>query len=599
MAICETSRALPSDSAATPQARRLACGLGMGDYGLLALFCIVLFGHALIVGGPLTMHEGVLSQTSRAMFTDGDFLVPKLGEGPWLERPPLPQWITVGVASVLGRCDAEWIVRIGPLLAGTATVLIAGGLAGAWFGRAIGLLSGLILASMYQFTRYSTLAEADVFLSPIVAGAIALFVRIEARAAAIPNKRVSFLGARPWLVLAFFVLVGMTNLAKGLVFGTVMALVPVGAFLLWNAELTAIRRYVWLWGWLVALAVAVAWPLAVYQRYPDALELWHFDLFGRLRGHYLEEPAWYYAVQLLWVLLPWTPLAFAGLWMTRRQAFGERGSPARLLWCWAILPGAVFSLAQGKHHHYLIHSMAPWAIVAALAAVRAWERAAEWPAWLRRPVVVAAVFGLLGDVTLLFVAPKLPGEPWMLAAVLIAWPLFVFALNWSVNQRSARTAAVGCFSLLAALYWVGFAYKAAYLHKSHDDTIFLAQALAQADPSKPLLLNLDEESLEGLRILFYLDNRARGLHNLTFLLDERIHAQDVYVITRYKHRPELEHFGKSTLVVQSQKSRRETGADDRWTLFRVALDPNLPRRPGGIRISPMQAMYREKGPYLE
>src|SRR5213593_2439615 len=124
------------------------------DYVILAIFCLVLFGHALFVGGPLTMHEGVLSQTSRAMYLEPDWIVPRMGEAPWLERPPLPQWITVAIANVVGHCDAEWVVRLGPILAGTVTVLITGWLAGAWFGRAIGLLAGLILASMYQFLRY-------------------------------------------------------------------------------------------------------------------------------------------------------------------------------------------------------------------------------------------------------------------------------------------------------------------------------------------------------------------------------------------------------------------------------------------------------------
>ena len=33
-------------------------------------------------------------------------------------------------------------------------------------GRAVGILGGLILATMYEFLRYSTLAEADIFLAP-------------------------------------------------------------------------------------------------------------------------------------------------------------------------------------------------------------------------------------------------------------------------------------------------------------------------------------------------------------------------------------------------------------------------------------------------
>ena len=107
-------------------------------------------------------------------------------------------------------------------------------------------------------------------------------------------------------MLAFFVLLGMTNLAKGLVFGTVITLAPIGMYLLWNFRWRSIARYTWLWGWLAFLAVALPWPLLVVQRYPDAVDVWYFDLFGRLNSHYLEEPAWYYFGCLLWVPQPWT-----------------------------------------------------------------------------------------------------------------------------------------------------------------------------------------------------------------------------------------------------------------------------------------------------
>lgn len=578
------------------------------DYGILVVFCLVLFGHALVVGGSLTMHEGVLSQTSRAMYEGGDWIVPRLGQAPWLERPPLPQWITVAIASVIGRCDAEWIVRIGPILTGAATVLITGWLAGACFGRAIGLLSGLILASMYQFARYATLAEADIFLTPIVAGVLALFAHLEfsrspRRLADSPlglgEEDMSFAGRRPWPVLAFFVLLGLTNLAKGLVFGTAMALIPIAAFMLWNLDVGGVRRYVWLWGGLIGLLIALAWPIAVCRHYPDAVELWSYDLLGRLGGHYLEEPAWYYLAQLPWILLPWTPLALWGLWLTRGAARGERGSPERLLWCWAIFPMAVFSFAQGKHHHYLIHSMAPWAIFTALATVRVWEMARGWPRWVRHPLTHVAVVGVLGDAALLLVGDKLPGPGWLMPALLITWPLVVFGLGWSWGQRNGGTAAVTGFSLLVALYWAGFAYKARYLHKSHDDTTFLHEALARTDPRRPLLVNSYDNALEGLRILFYLQDRGRPLHNLTFLLDDALATDVAYVITRFSDKEIIAHFGEPEVIVQSQRSRRETSPEDRWTLFRVVLDADLPRQPGNVRISPMQAMYREDGPFLE
>ena len=115
-------------------------------------------------------------------------------------------------------------------------------------------------------------------------------------------------------------LLGMTNLAKGVVFGTAMALIPIGGFLLLNGRIGPILRYCWLWGWLTFAAIALAWPFAVYQRFPDALPLWQYDLFGRLNGGYLAEPFWYYFGHWFWVVLPWPVAAIIGA-----EAHGGRG----------------------------------------------------------------------------------------------------------------------------------------------------------------------------------------------------------------------------------------------------------------------------------
>ena len=64
---------------------------------------------------------------------------------PWLESPPLPQWVTVLVAIPFGRCDTVGIVRIGPMLVATGVVLMTAWMASLWFGRSLGLLAGLVL----------------------------------------------------------------------------------------------------------------------------------------------------------------------------------------------------------------------------------------------------------------------------------------------------------------------------------------------------------------------------------------------------------------------------------------------------------------------
>ena len=74
------------------------------DYLYVAVFTLLLYGIVLAAGGPLTMHEGVLSQTTKAMLANHDWVVPRYGDAPWLERPPLPQWIACAICAWSSSC---------------------------------------------------------------------------------------------------------------------------------------------------------------------------------------------------------------------------------------------------------------------------------------------------------------------------------------------------------------------------------------------------------------------------------------------------------------------------------------------------------------
>jgi 4-amino-4-deoxy-L-arabinose transferase-like glycosyltransferase len=571
----------------------------LNDYLLVFTYCALLFTLVLAVGGPLTMHEGVLSQTSRQMAADHDWLVPHFGQAPWLERPPLPQWITVGITHIIGHSDQEWIMRLGSALSGTITVLLTVWLGGAFFGRGVGILSGLILATMYEFLRYSTLAEADIFLAPIVTGCLTLFAYLEVvRAKPQAVGWTTFFGGRPWAVLGFFVLLGMTNLAKGVVFGTAMTLIPIGGFFFLNGRVGPILRYCWLWGWLTFAAIALAWPVLVYQRYEDALTVWDYDLFGRLNRGYLAEPFWYYFGNWFWVVLPWPAAAIIGLRLTAQRAIYERNSAERLLWCWGLLTPAVFSLSQGKHHHYMLHFLAPWGILAALGSIRCWAWMQSLPGWLRSPWLVPAGLGIAGDIALTLFTPQ-EGSYNFKFLVLVAWPVLLCLLwSYAMHPRPQK-ALVGGFVVLLALYWLGFTYKGKFLNRSNDDTAFLREACSRVPADEPLAVNASDEALEGLRVLFYCPDNTFLLHNTTFLCDDRLTAPRVWVIARGRELPNLKKFGEVDPVLISKKSRREESPEDRWTLFELHTKKDLQHVHNTARISPMQAMYRETGPQLE
>jgi hypothetical protein len=389
----------------------------------------------------------------------------------------------------------------------------------------------------------------------------------------------------------------MTNLAKGVVFGTAMTVVPIGGFLLINGRIGPILRYCWFWGWLTFAVIALAWPIAVYQRFPDALPLWQYDLFGRLNGGYLAEPFWYYFGNWFWVVLPWPIAAVTGLRLTAGRAVHERNSAERLLWCWGLLTPLVFSFAQGKHHHYMLHFLAPWGILAALGLQRGWNMVQTWPGWLRSPLLVPVGFAVAGDVALAMLTPQVDGSYNFRFIVLAAWPMLICLLWWFVMHPRAQTALTGTFVVLLALYWVGFSYKGRYLHRSNDDTAFLREARNMVPPQDQLLVHASDEALEGLRVLFYCPDNTMLLHNLTFLRDDRLKARDVWVIARACELGSLKEFGEVDIKLMSKKSRREEVP--LWTLYQLHLKDDL-RRVERKQITPMQAMYRdpEKGPRL-
>jgi hypothetical protein len=157
-------------------------------------------------------------------------------------------------------------------------------------------------------------------------------------------------------------------------------------------------------------------------------------------------------------------------------------------------------------------------------------------------------------------------------------------------------------SAIVALYTMGYSYAARISDHGLADTVFLKEVPSRITAGVPVVVNADLGSMDVFRILFYLhhlEGQVVPIHNLTYLSDERIHDETVYLISRLKDLPALTRYGTAEVVFQSERTRRETSPQDRFTLFRLRFNKDLPRQPAPSYISPMQAMYREKGPYLD
>jgi 4-amino-4-deoxy-L-arabinose transferase-like glycosyltransferase len=585
---------LPRSAEPMTQARE---GMTARDYLLLVCFCLALFSCTLVCGGGLSGHESVLPENTREMLANHDWLVPRIGGEPWLERPPLPDWIMAAIDIVCGRSDSDRVVRIGPILMTTIVVLLAGWMAGRWHGRVVGILSGMILATMWEIAYFSGDPEADMFLCAIVTAALAFFVKMEL----LPGSNgsapaVGFLGRRPWPVVAFFVFLGLTNLAKGLIFGTLMVLIPVAGFLLWNLDETRIRRYISLWGVLIFLGLSAAWPVAMCLQHPEIVVIWKIHYLGRLYGGYIGAPAWYYLAYLPIVIMPWTLPAFIGLWLTRGPALHERFGPSRFLWCWALLTPAFFSIPDGKHHHYLLHCLAPWAIFAALGANRLWQALLNGPAWLRRPGLAVLLIGVPLDLVLIVFRDRIPGPTWIVPAFLMLTIVLTFVVSWSVTRPSGGLAAGGLFSCLLAFYWMSWAYQSRCLDRYVDDRAFLQEVPRYVSSEEPLFVAYDERGeLETFWVLFYSRPGGILLHKPADLEKQRPLHREVYILGRAYDGPAFTEYGTTEVLLQSRHTRFESTPAERRTLFRVRFEASAnARKPPTTGEPILQAVYQSE-----
>jgi 4-amino-4-deoxy-L-arabinose transferase-like glycosyltransferase len=339
-------------------------------------------GPGLGSSGRLTYHEAIWAQAARELVSHGDWIVPTVDGRPWLEKPPLQIWSI----ALIGRFTwiSETVARTPSAVAAVALILAITQLAARRYGQQVGLLTGLMASTTLWTVVRGRLGEADIILAALIGWTLVAF----------SSLRDGSTRGR-W---AFFGLLGATSLVKGIGFGAVLVLATAAVTVLVDHDWRALRFMGFARGWLLATAVALAWPIAVSIRYPDVWQLWAVHVLDRLAGRsrYFAGESWApYSFSLFWQTLPWTPLAVLGIWRSvRRDA---------LLCAWAVVPAVLVSLASARNSHYLIHALPPWSIWAAQGLTHvgraswcvsstSWGRS-TWPCWVIGAVALAYAVG--------------------------------------------------------------------------------------------------------------------------------------------------------------------------------------------------------------
>lgn len=217
--------------------------------------------------------EGRYGGVAYAMLQSGDWIVPRLNGLPFFHKPPLFYWL--GAASMALFGPHEWAARL-PSLAGA---LLAAGSLHLFLRRhaspQISRVCALILCTSPFFYLGAQFANLDM----LVAGCISMTV-LAAADAVLAREREA-----PWrtaLALAFLG-AALGLLAKGLI-GLVLPGAVIVVWALLSRRPGALRLAGWWPGWLLLLAVAGPWFVAMQLRFPQFFDYFvitqHFRRFA-------------------------------------------------------------------------------------------------------------------------------------------------------------------------------------------------------------------------------------------------------------------------------------------------------------------------------
>ncbi|MEM1240202.1 MAG: glycosyltransferase family 39 protein [Cyanobacteria bacterium P01_H01_bin.26] len=366
--------------------------------------------------------EGTIASVAREMATSGDWIYPTLYGAPYLNKPPLVEWLMA--TGYLGGVS-EWTSRLLPALVSALAVPLL-----YWIGREVfaqrrpALLSAGVFLTLLPVVRHGRLAMRDGV-------AVTLFLLVLLWGLRSQKQ--------PRYALGIGIGLGLIALTKGILV-ILLGLIVLVFLVINQGGRLGRNHYLWLGLALGCLPVAL-WYGAQLLRYGEVYWQGHFvaQSFERVTSAIEEhqQPPWYYLLELLKYSWPWLILWPGGVWLAWRQ----RQRP----WGQLVLVGTGIYLGAIS----LMGTKLPWYIVplypfVALAVGgylhHRWQRPPRWATGLLGLIAVVA----LGGGVYLGVVDRQP-------TLIVIGIVLGLGTAWATGQLWRRQSR-WCLTLMAGLY---------------------------------------------------------------------------------------------------------------------------------------------------
>ncbi|HEU4403562.1 MAG TPA: glycosyltransferase family 39 protein [Candidatus Polarisedimenticolia bacterium] len=382
----------------------------------------------------------------REIVSSGSWAVLHDNGQPYLEKPPLYFWLAAAVSRAAGGVS-ELTVRLPASLAALLGVVSLFYLGRDLFGRRVGALAGLILATSWKYFMEARWGRPDMLWTLFLTFACLAFHRAY-RAG----------GARGWL-LGFYLAMGLAILTKGPA-GLVLPLLAAGLFLVAIRDPGFLRRAGLAWGLPVAALPAALWLAAYRATSGEAFPMVH--ALGRLATRFTEgvHHAHSFAHTLTSLaidFMPWVLFLPGAAWLTAPWRGARSDHENAYLYSWIAVIFCLFALSVEKRGIYLL----PLLPFLALLLARFWDLALMgWqPSPVERPIAWALGAGtILTGATATYVLGRARHQAADLlfpGALLAAAVLLTLVVTLAAHRRLGGGPAFSAFaSGLVACYLV-------------------------------------------------------------------------------------------------------------------------------------------------
>ncbi len=465
---------------------------------VLVLFVVPLILYVSLLSFMPLMEpdESRYSAIPSAMNKSGDYVLPRLKEAVYIEKPPLAYWATALSFKIFG--ENEFSSRLFVGLCAWGCILLVYSMGRFFHDERTGLYGAAVLTtSLFHFA----IGHINILDMPV-----ALFLSLAIWA----GYRYCAAGERKeWLYLSYLAS-ALAFLTKGLI-GIVF---PAAVIVIW---LIAIKRWRDIFkllsplGIFIFLVVALPWPLLAQQAHGDFFRFFfiqeHLQRYATTM-HHRNEPVYYYIPILIAGTLPWCAflwLALKGKAAIWKGAGFFRKEELLFLLTWAGFITIFFSLSSSKLIPYIAAVFPPLSLLMGrtfrLYDEKPFDRSAgsrlrtgSVEGWFSRgqlPVIFQSLLFIVALAVAPFVDKERPVTlwwPWI--AVPVVAQLAMIFLPGYVRRRTGRNWFVTVY-IIAALFLGSLVFPLAHFLSPYKSALVLVQAVKKYVPADQVLYQYD------------------------------------------------------------------------------------------------------------